>query len=35
VILFACVGHHREQRMMGRRENAQGQFFYAFDLAII
>jgi transposase len=24
--------HLRERRMMGRRENSQGQFFYAFDL---
>jgi transposase len=32
VILFGCVGRRREQRMMGRREDGQGQFFYAFDL---
>ena len=25
-------GHRRERRMMGRRENGQGQFFYSFDL---
>src|SRR6267378_6016887 len=25
-------GHQREQRMMGRREAGQGQFFYSFDL---
>src|SRR6202051_4303761 len=24
--------HRRERRMMGRRENGQGQFFYSFDL---
>jgi hypothetical protein len=24
--------HQREQRMMGRREEGQGQFFYSFDL---
>jgi hypothetical protein len=24
--------HRRERRMMGRREERQGQFFYSFDL---
>jgi len=24
--------HRRERRMMGRREEGQGQFFYSFDL---
>jgi hypothetical protein len=26
------MGHRRERRMMGRRENGHGQFFYLFDL---
>jgi hypothetical protein len=32
VIPLVFWGHRRERRMMGRRENGQGQFFYSFDL---
>jgi transposase len=32
VIPFDWIGHHGERRMMGRREDGQGQFFYSFDL---
>ena len=32
MIPWVLGGHRREQRMMGRRENGQGQFFYSFDL---
>jgi hypothetical protein len=29
---LAVEGRQRERRMMGRREDGQGQFFYSFDL---
>jgi transposase len=32
VIPWGGERHQRVQRMMGRQENGQGQFFYAFDL---
>ena len=32
MIRLDVEGHHRERRMMGRREDGQGQFFYSFDL---
>jgi transposase len=32
VIPLVLGDHRRERRMMGRRENGQGQFFYSFDL---
>jgi hypothetical protein len=32
MIPFAWVGHHREQRMMGRQKGREDQFFYCFDL---
>jgi hypothetical protein len=32
VIPLVEAVHQRERRMMGRRANGQGQFFYSFDL---
>jgi hypothetical protein len=32
MIPLVVGGHQRERRMLGRRENCQGQFFYSFDL---
>src|SRR6202162_2705217 len=32
MIPLVLGSHRRERRMMGRRENGQGQFFYSFDL---
>src|SRR5207247_2783089 len=31
-VQLGCDGHRRKRPLMGRREDGQGQFFYAFDL---